>query len=207
MEATDEKQFETRFDKAKRMLERAAKETKLKYVPLKLINTVHLPGCSDLKMNNGKLFFHKDERHHNIDYISKGICCESYSIHMDGHPIQYVLEDEKTEECYEMTDEEFSERADEEFSEWFNFLENEIFSIRVLHFTVNKPNDDSLSDRSDRTDEGGKVVIDFASGEKFNKDNILHRLVVQNYHNGYYSHSVMFYDHNDDVLPGFAFYM
>lgn len=169
-----------RFEKAKEMLVTASNETLLP-MPLKLIDQQFLISCTNLELHDDKLYFKKNGVEFCIEFCSEPLCCENFSIHIDGKPYYY--------------------QCSNDFTECFNFLKDEQFCIRVLHFTLKTNIDEHVG-----YDDGGKVVIDFASGEEFDKNRILHRLVVQNYHNGYYSHIVRIFDNtNSKTNIHFAF--
>lgn len=156
------------FTEAQKMLEEASKVTVRKDIHLKLLNTKYLCECKNLSFDVSNLelpffSFKKDGFNYKIDFDPWGSCCEDISAHLDG-----VL--------FYKTYHSWSEMIS-------NMPHDESFSIRILHFTIDKLKCDEL-------DDGGKVVIDIAVGSRFDKSRILHRFVIQNYHTGWYSHCV-----------------
>lgn len=171
----------TEFDfvAAAEMLAEAAKETKL-CIPLRFLsNPRHdaLSGCTDLSFDRQYLsFIGNDGRKIVIQFNNQPDCCETVLTHLDGKS--------------------WRDHRDQ-WRDLLKDLSNDVpFSIRVLHFTIGP---------GSFYESGGKVVVDFAVGDTFDKTKIVHRFVHQNYHNGYYSHMLRFVRQGGDYIDGLQF--
>lgn len=177
---TDTPQHVFDFDAAAEMLAEAAKVTKLPNAPLRLLSNLRpddLSGCTDLSFNGQQLTFRdSDGREMVIQFEPHPDCCENVQTHFDGKS--------------------WRDHRDQWHDLLEDLAEDVTFSIRVLHFT-------SKSDDPDH--QGGKVVVDFAVGDTFDKTKIVHRFVHQNYHNGYYCHMLRFVRQRSDCIDGLQF--